>query len=440
MFQLTTLGIRNVFLRGWWNLVSALSVFLASALLVIAFAFLEGGRENLSKTLTVLGYGQLNVVGVHKPRPGMVARMLEHPERVESVIRARMPEVLAIRHAVFGDVFETSVSSDVKALSKRVLAMGVDLEGDPSAMAPLQVVEGSLATLAKGSTVLLFEPQARELQVQVGDMVTLTTRNVRGAYDSVDVRVGAIARSLGTIGSEAVLVSNLTARQLFGMPTGAVSALALSFGDSSVELEPLRERLRATLAESGFTLLEDDATEWFYKKQQLSEEAWTGSRLDVTTWKDDLAFIEMFVQLVGVMISTFAAAALVVVLVGLIGGLWVSARQRTQEIGMLRAIGMGRYEVAWLFVVESVVLSTASALGGVLVGTLACVALNAVGLDAPAPMETFLGVADHCVFTPRPMAAVFIVLPIVTVTLLMSCVLALLVSRFKPILGAQHAQ
>src|ERR671929_244214 len=85
--------------------------------------------------------------------------------------------------------------------TKRNLLLGVDVAREPGFRRVVRVAAGSLDELAKPGTTLLFEDQAKRLGVSVGDAITLSAPTVRGANNTADVRVAAIAKSLGILSS-----------------------------------------------------------------------------------------------------------------------------------------------------------------------------------------------------------------------------------------------
>ena len=63
----------------------------------------------------------------------------------------------------------------------------------------LQIVSGKLDDLAQPGTMLLFDNQAEKLGVKVGDALTISAPTTRGTNNTIDVRVVAIAHSLGLL-------------------------------------------------------------------------------------------------------------------------------------------------------------------------------------------------------------------------------------------------
>src|SRR5690606_21077424 len=108
------------------------------------------------------------------------------------------------------------------------------------------------------------------------------------------------------------------------------------------------------------------------------------------TQEDMLKTLDKILSMLKVAIGALGSVALVVGGVGVLTIMTTALKERTQEIGLLRAVGCTRQQVRWLFLGEAVLLS---ALGGLLGITL--VALLVIGLRAFAPG---LPVALHPVY------------------------------------------
>ena len=70
-----------------------------------------------------------------------------------------------------------------------------------------------------------------------------------------------------------------------------------------------------------------------------------------------------------VMIQILLALAILIAVLGIINTLALSVMERTRELGLLRAIGLGRAATMRMITVEAVVISVFGALLGVVVGT-----------------------------------------------------------------------
>lgn len=94
---------------------------------------------------------------------------------------------------------------------------------------------------------------------------------------------------------------------------------------------------------------------------------------DVTVLTQD-AVVATFSQILGALtlaVGAIAAISLTVAGIGIMNVMLVSVSERTREIGLLRAVGVGRRQVLTVFLTEAALLSAAGGLIGLAVGWLA---------------------------------------------------------------------
>ena len=102
--------------------------------------------------------------------------------------------------------------------------------------------------------------------------------------------------------------------------------------------------------------------------------------------------LETFGRIIGIITAAVTAIAGISLFVGAIGILtimWISVHERTAEIGLLRALGVGVRAVQGLFLLEAVILAAAGGVAGVTFGFAVEVALR--GLVPALPLATPAG-------------------------------------------------
>lgn len=121
-------------------------------------------------------------------------------------------------------------------------------------------------------------------------------------------------------------------------------------------------------------------------KSALSDEGYTG-----TTVADQLGTIKTVIDGIVLVLNAFAVIALLAASFGIVNTLLMSVQERTREIGLMKAMGMGSGKVFGLFSLEAAFIgllgSAIGALGAIVVGTGISAALsgsllaNLPGLD-----------------------------------------------------------
>jgi ABC-type antimicrobial peptide transport system permease subunit len=128
---------------------------------------------------------------------------------------------------------------------------------------------------------------------------------------------------------------------------------------------------------------------------------------------------------------------LAIVVIGILNTLAIAIRERTREIGTLRAIGMQRRKVLWLFLLETLLLGLAGSAGGALAAAGLAWGLNAAQLSVPESVQLFLLQQTlHVRIEPSTLAQA--VVGITLVTTAASFFPALRAARLRPVTAMHH--
>ncbi|UOQ89139.1 ABC transporter permease [Agromyces endophyticus] len=112
-------------------------------------------------------------------------------------------------------------------------------------------------------------------------------------------------------------------------------------------------------------------------KQRLAAEGFTG-----TTVADQLGMVTSVIDGIVLVLNAFAIIALLAAAFGIVNTLYMSVQERTREIGLMKAMGMGSGKVFGLFSLEATFIGFLGSAIGVLVAMGAGTALSAVLADS----------------------------------------------------------
>jgi putative ABC transport system permease protein len=415
---------RNLFLGG--------AIAAVTAILVVLGGFTGGIRSAMLESATALLTGHVNVGGFFKITSSAAACLVTDYRKVLAETRRLAPEIehVSVRERGYAKTISDRSSTSL------VLA-GVDIAQEPGLRRNLRVNEGVLDDLAKPGTILLFEDQAKRLEVTVGDVVTLSAPTARGVQNTEDLRVVAIARNLGVLSTFTAFVPSQAVRALYRQNPDATGALHLFLKDPSAAPQ-VAARLRDGLSRAGWRVMDADADVYWNKLMyKVNAEDWRGQKLDVSTWEDELSFLQWILSAIGAISGVLLFVLLVIVVVGILNSLAIAIRERTREIGTLRAIGMQRTRVLRLFLLESLMLGLVAASCGAALGASAAAAVNALRVAVPESMQMFL-MQQHLTLTVTARTALGRALFVLVVTTLAALAPAIRAARLKPITAMHH--
>jgi ABC-type lipoprotein release transport system permease subunit len=427
-----TIASRNLLQHTRRNLFLGGALAVTTALLVLLSALGDGMKASLMESATTLATGHVNVGGFYKVTSSTAAPLVTDYEKVLAETKKHVPEL---------DYYTVRVRGYAKAVSEKasqdMVLGGVEVATEKKLYKVLQIVDGKLDDLAKPNTLLLFEDQAKRLEVRAGDVVTLAAPTTRGQSNTADVRVAAIAKSVGLMSSFSAFVEAGTLRRLYNLREGNTGAIHLYLKDHR-KAAVVAARLRNALAAAGWRVLDSDPQPYWMKLfQKIPSEDWTGQKLDMTTWEDEMSFLSWIFSAVRVLSAILVFVLMIIVVIGILNTLAIAIRERTREIGTLRAIGMQRRKVAWLLLLEASLLGLIGTLSGALAAMGLAALINRAQIDVPETMQLFL-MQQHLTLAADGRWAVQAALILAAVTALASLLPATWAARLKPVTAMHH--
>ncbi|MEW5741463.1 MAG: FtsX-like permease family protein [Myxococcota bacterium] len=402
-----------------------------TALLVTVTGMYVGIRTTLLVSATTLMSGHVNVSGFYKATASQSSPVVTGYKKVREVVQAAVPEL---------DYVVQRGRGWAKLVSDRGSAQvgigGIDIAHEPGFRKVITVQAGNLDDLNRPDGILLFEEQAKRLEVKVGDVLTIVAPTFRGTNNTLDVTLVAIASNIGMLSSWNIYMNDQGLRRLYQLNEETTGALQLYLKD--IEQVPgVQERLRVALGRAGFELLDPDARPFWMKFDAVNRESWTGQKLDVTNWEDETAFVQWIVTALTVMATMLIAALIAIIGVGIMNVMWISIRERTREIGTLRAVGMQRTSVLAMFVAEGFLLGLLGTVGGGVVGLALSLGLTAAEIALPKSWQ-FVFFSERLVVSPTAAWVLFSVGFITLAITAISIIPSFLAARLKPITAMGH--
>lgn len=431
MGQLFLIAFRNLIQHRRRTLMLGGALAGVTLLLVMVLGLTHGVSETMLRSATTVSTGHLNVGGFFKVTSGMAAPVVTDYKKVREVVQKEIPEISFIVDRGRG---WARVVSDTGSAQYGI--SGVNIDQEQGLREVVSLTSGNLDDLRKKNSLMVFEKQAEKLGVKVGDSVTISAPSPRGVNNTIDVTVVAIAKDLGLLSSFSVFMNNDGLRQLYQLNGDTTGALQLYLKDINLA-DKVKPRVREALTKAGYTVMDDDPRPFFAKFDTVNREAWTGQRLDVTTWKDETSFLSWTMTVVNFLSFLLIIVLIAITSVGVMNALWIAIRERTREVGTLRAIGMQKTRVLVMFLAEGFLLGLIATTLGALLGVAVCAAVNAMNQPVPVAVQLFV-MRDTIRFLVTPGAVVFAIVFLTGCTTFISLFPSFIAARMKPISAMHH--
>jgi ABC-type lipoprotein release transport system permease subunit len=404
-----------------------------TALLVLLNGLSAGIRHTLIETATTISTGHLNVGGFFKVTSSRAGPIVTDYQKVVEVVKREVPELdFAVPRGRGWGKIVSDLGSTQAGIS------GIEIGNERDFRRIVELSSGTFDELGQPNTILLFESQIKKLQVKVGDAVTISAQTPRGVANTIDCRVVAIAKDIGLLSQWNVFVSSDSLRSLYQLRPDVTGAIQLHLHASALnDLPRLAARLRASLERAGYRLMDPDPKPFFMKFQSVAREEWTGQKLDVTTWEDELSFMMWTLKALDGLTFILMLILMGIVVTGIMNTMWIAIRERTKEIGTLRAMGMQRRSVVGMFFLESLLLGVFGSVAGIALGATLAALLNAAHIHVPLSVQVFL-MSDtlHLAVLPKAMLGALLLVAVITGAA--SLFPSLRAARLKPVDAMSH--
>lgn len=444
MGMLFAIASRNLIQARRRTMFLTAALGLTTMLLVLLTSLSEGLSATMIRAATTLSSGHVNVAGFFKATASDAAPIINDTDKLRALVAELTPGVdyIVDRHRGWARIV-----SETGSLQSGLT--GIDITAEPRFAETLQlapeseyvtggadVVKGDLSKLAEPNTALIFAGQARRLGVTVGDALTITIETLSGQRNTTEVRVVAIGKDLGMLSNFSVFVPKKLIWDLYQLEPSTSGAVMVYLKDIERANEVMAE-LHEKLAARGFAVMEHEPTSFFMKFEKVSGEDWRGQKLDLTIWKDEVSFLTWALNTVNGISFFLITILMIIIAMGIMNSMFISVRERTREIGTLRAIGMGKGAVLGLFMMEAVLLGLfATSLGGG-VGAAIALAVDAAHIHIPVEAVQSILMSDtlHLVVTVKSLVTAIVIFTVVTA--LSALWPALKAARLAPVTAIQ---
>ncbi|CAD6001024.1 ABC transporter permease [Agreia sp. COWG] len=240
----------------------------------------------------------------------------------------------------------------------------------------------------------------------VGKTVTFGVTDKTGASTTIEATVVGVAEA-GLLGSTSLTANESLTNALYdAQSVGLSSTSKESYASAQVRFDPADSKDQIATIKSDLKAIGYDAT----------------------TVEDQIGSFKTIIDAIVLVLNGFAVIALIAAGFGIVNTLLMSVQERTREIGLMKAMGLGAGKVFGLFSLEAAFIGLLGSAIGAGVAMLAGLGLNGVlanGLLSALPGLTLIAF--------NPLSILVIVLVVMAIAFLAGTLPALRAARQDPI-------
>jgi len=325
---------RNV----WRNKVRSLVVIFAIAIGIFAgvwaTAFMTGMmNQRIQKVINT----ELSNIQIHNPdfrKTSEISNFIPDANRYIEEIKS-IPHVKGVSKRI---VIQSMVASAETASG--VIIMGINPSDEPSVTnIQEKIIDGAYFEGIKRNPVLIGKKLAEKLNIKVRSKIVITVQDLENNITSGAFRVAGIYSTNNNMYDENhVFVRFSDLAKLTGLPENAGHEIAISLTDNKY-LAEVQDKVKSL-----------------------------AGNLEVLNWKELSPEMSYLTETMNMYMYVFILIILLALLFGIINTMLMVVMERTKEIGMLMAVGMYKFRIFWMIVVESVMLSLVGGVFGIILG------------------------------------------------------------------------
>ena len=352
---------RNVWRNRRRTIVTVSAMSFALFVMILYSAMVEGYLEGMERSILDLEVGDVQVfAGDFRENPSLYT-VIEEPEKLIEPLSAdgftASARVLAFGLAAAGES------------SAGVSFRGVDVEQDATVSnIHEEVAEGRWLDPGDPKGVVLGRRLARILAVGVGDEIVVLTQGSDGAmaYDLYDVR-GILRGIADATDRSGVFLNQSALRELLEVPTGVHQIIVRR--PEEVDLAQAATRV------SGFA-----------------------PDLDVQTWRQLMPTLASLLESSRSAMVMMSFIMYVAIGMLILNAMLMAVFERIRELGVLKALGVGPFEVLRLILLESGIQTALAMIAGTICAIPVVLYLQDTGLN----LQSLAGVSVMGIaFDPR---------------------------------------
>ena len=352
-FRLALRNLRSRQLRSW---LTIFGIIIGVFLIVSLISLSEGLQETIMTQLRMMG-GDLIFVMPGGDFGDMMTAVMGGVELSDADIRA-IERSRGVETVVVFPYLAEIVRYEGAA--KMALLAGISWDKATTVLKEdmgYQVIEGDFPRSGRRE-VVLGNLVSKEIfpGITVGDEIIIKGRRFK---------VSGILMSLGSKQDDSMIVMDLDDfRSVTGKREGTQMAIVKPNPDFAVD--DVVKNITIALEETG--------------KRRIGEDAPKFSVITSETVSDMVGNIMGILQVV---IVAFASIALIVGGIGIMNTMYTSVRERTREIGIMKAVGAKNSAILTIFLIESGIIGIIGGLGGTILGVILAKGVEAYGQVHP---------------------------------------------------------
>ncbi len=344
---LVRIAWRNLWRNPRRTFITMFSMSFGLTMMIVFYALMNGMVDQMVRFATILGAGHVQVHHVEFLEDRSMYDTMDEPEKMlESIART------GTGHAAPRSFVTALISSGPQSTGSLLWGIDPDLERNVTEL-HRHLVKGKFLGSEPSGGVVLGLNLAKKLGVEPGDEVIVLTQAADGSMGNALYTVSGILKSVGEALDRGGVLIHIQDLDDLVYLQGRVHEIAVRLNNPG-NLEESTDAIRRSLEPIG---------------------------VEVKNWKELFPELNEYLRLSDTSTLIVLAIIFAVASLGIMNTQLMALFERTREIGVMRALGLGPAPIAFLVLLETLFLTLFSALAGGAAGSIWSTYLEKYGWD-----------------------------------------------------------
>ena len=349
---------RNIWRNTRRTILTISAIAFASLLLVFMLSFQFGSYETMINTAVKIQTGHLQIQASEYREKKDVRYVVSNLEKIAAILKG-IPGIKA--YTFRGQAFAL-VSSAKRTYGAMVTGIEPVQEATVSRLKSL-IRQGSYLSADDTNQALMGSLLARNLQVKIGDELTILGQGRDGSIAATVVKVkGIFSSGIDDFDRSALQIPLKTFQEVFTMPGMAHEVVITA--DSLSDVDRIKQTIRQALSSLG-----------------------TDQRLVVLDWNELMPGLKQSIEMDLISGLIFYFLLILVVAFSILNTFLMAIFERTNEFGVLLAIGTTPGRLTKILLIESMTMATIGIAAGIIAGSLVTLYFQQHGFDISGASE-----------------------------------------------------
>ena len=393
---------RNLWKNKRRTLITAAAIAFSVTIIIFSISVNEGQHDKMFENMMQVfsGYLQVNKEGFHDD-PGVEKSFTVSPELLEIVdneetVASASPRLQAGALAATG---ENSIGA---------FAVGIDPDRESKVTVfDDKIIKGEYLTKDSTRECIIGKQMADNLDLTIGSKLVILTQGIDGSTGAYKFRVKGIFK---------------------------VGAPEMDRTMVLVHIEDMRDLLRA-YGMANSIAIKTTSPDNIYKTVDSLKQKLSGQGYEILGWKQLMPDLVELISWDNIKDNFFFGLIMTVVIFGVLSAVFASVLERTNEFGLMLALGTKPNQVVMLVMVEAFLLTLLGLVIGLAIGLGISYyyVLNPIQMpESTASTFEHYGMENKLYLAIKPMRTGITILAIAVISLLLSFFPAYRASRLKP--------